>query len=261
MFGYARFVFYGHNLDLILPNGGSDKKFDYLRLPLPDPIPAIYIDPQTSIDQIAKCSGLRVYDCALPYGWVQKEYLDRGLSFPVGVWSYDEHRSIGSFVSLADMVSKIAGIFLLTGLISLGLPMGAKLPTPDEVETSDTRRVLYSGDVIRVLSSGGNGKTSIPPLTINASVDYVTPDAIYAWIDGRSRRVHYIGRGVYQYLGSIPQPSPQPGDLINVSWHGVGDTDAIVDRIDNRGVWARRASVASTSIPYLLHWIDGEWRV
>lgn len=260
MFGYARFEFYGHYLNLILPNGGSDKKVDYLRLPLPDPIPAIYIDPQSSIDQIAKCSGLRVYDCALPYGWVQKEYLDRGLAFPVGVWSYDEHKSIGGFVSLETMVGRIAGIFLLTGLISLGLPMGAKLPTPDEQETSDTRRVLYSGDVIRVLT-GGNGQANIPQPTINVTVDYVTPDAIYAWIDGQSRRVHYIGRGAYQNLASMPEPIQQPGDIVNVAWHGIGDTQARIDRVDSIGVWARRLDSASTSIPYLLHWFDGEWRV
>ena len=67
-----------------------------------------YLEPHTTRGDVAKASGLKTYDHALPHEWVKANFWDKGKDTPIGVWSYDNNRYGGEFVSLDDMLKMIA---------------------------------------------------------------------------------------------------------------------------------------------------------
>lgn len=127
--GYFYHVFNGHKLMLLTERADPERRQDDLRLSYGATLPALWIDRQTSIDDLAKCAGLKTYDCALPMGWVRKEFLDVGKPFPIGVWSYDDNRNFGEFVPMLVMLDIIAQLLLRDGLAALGLTIEATQPS------------------------------------------------------------------------------------------------------------------------------------
>lgn len=85
--------------------------------------PLIYLKTDLTMGNLAKAAGLKSFDCALPYQWVKSEYLDRGYEWPIGVWSYDDKRVCGEFISRDMLLSKIgqsiAAIVGWDGLLEL----------------------------------------------------------------------------------------------------------------------------------------------
>lgn len=137
--GYYRHEFNGHTLHLLTSIAPEESRRNELRLPLGATLPALWIDGQTSIDLLAKCAGLKSYDCALPMVWVRKEFLDVGKPFPRGVWSYDDNKNFGEFVPMMVMLDRIAQMLLCDGLGALGLTFEATQPRPSIEEGSGTR--------------------------------------------------------------------------------------------------------------------------
>lgn len=115
-------------LTIVLPHANEEYKRKELRLPIPTSIGIgpLWIKPDVSITDLADCARIKTYDTALPYQWVKAHYLDRGLDFPTGVWSYDTHR-FGEFISLQSMMEIIADLLIHDGLVALGLQT-----TPEE---------------------------------------------------------------------------------------------------------------------------------
>lgn len=59
------------------------------------------------MEDLARAIGLKTYDLALPYVWVEREYLSAGREFPRGVWCYDDNKTWGEFVSMEDMIAML----------------------------------------------------------------------------------------------------------------------------------------------------------
>lgn len=89
--------------------------------------PVIQLHERLTLGDLCQAIGLKSYDAALPYEWVKAEYLSKGLPWPRGVWSYDEYRIMGDFVSVEAMLSTlgqlIADLIGYDGLCALDRSM------------------------------------------------------------------------------------------------------------------------------------------
>lgn len=115
-------------LQICLDHAAPHYRFDSLRLPLPNGAPNLYVSPSTSISDIARAAGLRNYDYALPLQWVRANYTDKGLGYPLGVWSYDDNPHFGNFVGLGEMLQTIADSIIAMGLLLIVTP--PQIPSP-----------------------------------------------------------------------------------------------------------------------------------
>lgn len=89
--------------------------------------PVIQIHNRLTLGDLCQAIGLKDYDAALPWEWVKAEYLNKGLDKPRGVWSYEVYKSMGDFVSVEEMLSKlgqlIADLLGYDGLCALDCSM------------------------------------------------------------------------------------------------------------------------------------------
>lgn len=249
--GFARFNFHGTELDIYMSTSSYNHKEEGLRLPIP--MVALYVSPNSTMGQLANAAGLKVYDHALPHIWVKREFLDNGLPFPRGVWSYDDNRHSGSFVSLVDILQRIANTLVMIGLTSLGMPFGATVRSEGD-NRDDPSPVLYAGDIVKVMIGDHHWET------VDAVVQRITVDDVWVMVGNETKRVVWLGddRKVWA-LVSTPQPHVETGDMIQVLWHGKGGyVDAIVESIVGDHVYARQQFSA---MKYLLHWHSGVWQV
>lgn len=47
------------------------------------------------------------FDYALPEWWIKEKYWDKGKGTPVAVWSYDNNRTMGEPVFMADLLEQL----------------------------------------------------------------------------------------------------------------------------------------------------------
>ena len=119
-FGNMSLYFNHQHIMLLLPNCKTGEiPSDALRLPLPSNFPPVFLSAHTFVDSMARAIGLQTYDLALPYSWVESEYLSRGLPFPRGCWCYDDNRVFGEFVSLDTMIARLADALVSFGADAL----------------------------------------------------------------------------------------------------------------------------------------------
>lgn len=67
-----------------------------------------YISGHMGVTDIAKAAGIHTFDTVFPIDWLRETYWNQGLDTPLGVWSYDDNRVFGEFVSIQRMFEKMA---------------------------------------------------------------------------------------------------------------------------------------------------------
>lgn len=106
------------NVDVFL-NGTVIQLSSYGRAELHIPNTQLYVRDHTRLDVIAIASGLKEYDYAFPLQWVKDLFWDKGKDTPFGVWSFDDDKYFGQFVSLDHMLKRIGEYLQQIGLTSI----------------------------------------------------------------------------------------------------------------------------------------------